>query len=239
MNELSLLDAHEDLYQRTRADAFLASVNIVKDDVGETLAEIEKSLGMVKERAGKIGACIVLLQPIANTNAAEVAGAILDTEFTFRVLEDPTLNKSDDGTKIRALTICRRLVGLHHLYHPAGVMGVFVAKTPAIVPVVDAIAPVAYEVAFTATESGFDPTVKVTTPVIAPVSGAAPQTVTLTCGTAGASIYYTTDGSYPSAVNPNAFLYSAPFVVGAAAVVRAGAFASGKVASDVNAVEYS
>lgn len=239
MNELSLIQAQEDLYLRTRADEFLAQVNVVSDDKGDTLAEIQKSLGLVQERGGKLGACIILLQPIADPNAAEVAGGILDTEFTFRVLEDPILNKSDDGTKIRALTICRRLVGLHHLYHPAGVMGVFVAKKPAIVPVVDAIAPVAYEVGFTATESGFDPTIKVATPVIAPTSGAAPQTVTLSCSTAGAAIYYTLDGSHPAAVNANAFLYSTPFAVNASAVVRAGAFKSGMLASDVNAVEFS
>ncbi len=36
---------------------------------------------------------------------------------------------------------------------------------------------------------------------------------TITCSTAGASIYYTTDGSFPWSGNPNATLYTAPFPI--------------------------
>ena len=54
-----------------------------------------------------------------------------------------------------------------------------------------------------------------------------PATVTLTCATAGAAIWYTIDGSYPGSnpvASPNATLYTGPFVVQAAGVtIRAAA----------------
>ena len=60
--------------------------------------------------------------------------------------------------------------------------------------------------------------------------GPGPATVTLTCATAGAAIWYTTDGSYPgsnAAACPTALLYSVPFAVLAGQTVRAAAELTG------------
>lgn len=61
----------------------------------------------------------------------------------------------------------------------------------------------------------------VATPVITPSNGEVTATdeISISCSTEGASIYYTVDGTEPSATNGT--LYSAPFTLSAAATVKA------------------
>ncbi|MBR1809947.1 MAG: InlB B-repeat-containing protein [Paludibacteraceae bacterium] len=81
---------------------------------------------------------------------------------------------------------------------------------------------------------------KVLTPVISPADGtvlkAGSNTVTITCATAGASIYYTTDGTTPS--SSNGTLYSASFTLNGATIVKAIAVKSGLDDSEVAEAEY-
>lgn len=62
--------------------------------------------------------------------------------------------------------------------------------------------------------------------------------VTLSNTDSGASIYYTTDGSFPVAGNAAASLYSAPFAVAAGTMVRAAAYKTGKQGSDISLQYY-
>ncbi|NLF41509.1 MAG: T9SS type A sorting domain-containing protein, partial [Bacteroidales bacterium] len=73
-------------------------------------------------------------------------------------------------------------------------------------------------------ESGVLP--QVANPVFTPQAGfyTEPQTVSISCATAGASIYYTTDGNEPS---QSSTLYSAPFQLTSTTTVKAKAFKSG------------
>lgn len=241
MNEESLVLAQEDLFERTLADAFLANVAVLNAYTGDIDSDVDNALGYLNPRGGKIGACIICQEPMASAGNAAVAGGVLNIEFSFLVLEDPVVNKGDGGTQLRALVIARRLFGLHYLYNAIGVVGTLNARAPhAIVPVPIKGVPVAYEVALVGSEESFDPGAKVTTPVISPRTGAAPQSVTLTCGTAGAAIYYTLDGSLPHAAGASSILYpGTPVALVAAATLRAGAFKSGMIASNVNAATFT
>lgn len=56
--------------------------------------------------------------------------------------------------------------------------------------------------------------------------------LTLTCSTSGASVYYTTDGSYPGPGNPAATLYTVSFSVASGTTVRYAAKKSALIGSD-------
>ena len=79
----------------------------------------------------------------------------------------------------------------------------------------------------------------VTTPVITPNSGeiTADTEISISCSTANATIYYTTDGTEPSNTNGNE--YTAAFKPGAATTVKAIAYADGLEASKVTTAEYT
>lgn len=63
----------------------------------------------------------------------------------------------------------------------------------------------------------------VATPVITPATGSfsGPQTVSITCSTSGATIYYTTSGNNPSPGTSFTKIYSGPFLISSSATVRA------------------
>lgn len=77
----------------------------------------------------------------------------------------------------------------------------------------------------------------VATPQFSPASGEVEEEteVTLTCATAGASIYYTLDGSEPDATDT---LYSGPITVSETTLIRAIAVKSGLTESKQNAAHY-
>lgn len=81
--------------------------------------------------------------------------------------------------------------------------------------------------------------VAASTPVITPSSGeiTADTEITITCSADGASIYYTIDGSEPSAENGT--LYTGAFTLSAAATVKAVAVASGLADSKVAAADFT
>jgi len=80
---------------------------------------------------------------------------------------------------------------------------------------------------------------KVATPDLLPAAGTYPSpiTVTMSCGTTGATIRYTQDGSEPTETSPT---YSAPFQIsgspGETRTVKAKAFKSGMTPSDTATV---
>ncbi len=79
---------------------------------------------------------------------------------------------------------------------------------------------------------------KVLTPTLSPASGSlghAPCTITATCGTAGATIRFTVDGSDPTATSA---VYKGPSPIAADMTVSVRAFKSGMEPSDVTRVSY-
>lgn len=78
----------------------------------------------------------------------------------------------------------------------------------------------------------------VATPIISPGGGlvTAPTSVSITCDTAGSTIYYTTDGSSPTTTSP---VYSAPFTVSATTTVRAKAIKSAMTDSAIASATFT
>jgi hypothetical protein len=72
-----------------------------------------------------------------------------------------------------------------------------------------------------------DAPISVQTPVFTPVSGtyAPGQSISISCATIGATIYYTTDGTDP---DDGSAVYNAPIVLGSSATIKAVAYLAGQ-----------
>ena len=103
---------------------------------------------------------------------------------------------------------------------------------------INAIAVLAGDVNSYVGSATYTVTIQVATPVFSVAPGIYPagQLVTLTDATAGAAIYYTTDGSVPSAASK---LYAGPILVGASETLQAIAILSGEANSAVASAAYT
>lgn len=220
-----------DAEARLLADAYFADIAIILQRTGVTEKEIQRRLSTVAGRGGKVGACVIVLLPSGGVPDADLPGPRLALTQSFIVLVHPSINEGSTGTGKEPEDIALRVLQLFH--HAAlGYGSVLVGGPGAIVPNDSFDGLTGFQINLD-TFAGPVALTKVARPTISPSSGAAPQLVTLACATAGASIRYTTDGSYPSAQNANATVYAAPFNVAAATTVRAAAEKTGLQQSDV------
>jgi hypothetical protein len=246
MSDRVLVDMQSDIVGRLLADEFFSDIAVLSERVAELDYEVQVALGIVTGRAGKAGALVIVQQPTASDEMPNVTFGALDIEWTILVMEETKINRdSVMGTGHSALEIARRVVRV--LKHASlGSTGRLMRPgTPLIAPAAAVVegddgfyVPVSYAVKFSCTEADSEVFLKVANPSISPAGGALPQTVTLACSTAGSSIYYTTDGSYPRSGATGSSLYSAPFSVATASTVRAAAYKSGLIASNVVSQDY-
>lgn len=240
MSDTILTDFQADLTHRLAADEFFQDIPVLDERKGDLVPTIEQALGTLTAVGGKMGLCVVVLSPVGTDEMPDLPNGPLELSIAILVLENVLVNNTAGlGTGKAALTVARRVHRVLKHYTPHGLVGVLIPMKPSLVPVDSELAPVAYEVRFKATEARSIGLVKVSTPTISPTNGADPQTVTLSCATAGASIYYTVDGSHPRVGNAAATLYAGPFQVLDAMTVRAAAFKAGCVGSDVNMAVFS
>jgi hypothetical protein len=231
MNLFELLPAiQEDIGARLEADEFFTHIAVLVQRKGVTESEIETALNVLNAASGKVGACAIVLMPTLSAPNANVPGPQFQIDFIVRVLENPTLNRDAGGTNKSAEEIALRVLHLLHHFTALGRVGTLYAAKNAATPFAELDGIVGYDCQLS-TMAGLPFADKVQTPGIA-VAGVLPDvSVTITCGTAGASVFYTLDESYPR--NPGATLYTAPFSLAAAATIRAAAYLDGKISSDV------
>ena len=174
---------------------------------------------------GKAGISIEVLTPDGEVNEPNLPGPQLEAVSHLRVCENPLVNFGERGTQIEAEQASQNVLSTLHLWQ-RGTQTV-TADTRAIREM--------------QTESGIEFHVvlrqKLNAPkqlrTNAPALAYADGNVTLTSGTDGAAIYYTTDGSAPAISNAAAQLYAAPFAADTGTLIRAAAFSTGRLGSAI------
>jgi len=129
-----------------------------------------------------------------------------------------------------ALEVAETALALLHLYRPTTINEVFSAA-PHALQRLNEPGVVTYEIRVRTQADATYAVPQLDPPAISSAGSHAPQTVTLTSDTAGTAIYYTLDGSQPAPRSPSSILYTAPFAVNAAALLRTRAWLAGYVAS--------
>ncbi len=219
----NLLDQiKNDAYYRLLGDTFLDEVSILIDDEHDMANRDKVELGPKNVRNSKTGACItVLASNVPSLTSINTPSPLMNIVLTFEILEDVIVNAGDDGTGLTSGMIVARLVQLFHRMHIAErITGLKPSPANPVQEIFDAGVKGrrGHLVFFEAANASFGCVDSVAQVTAVAVSGE----VTLTCATSGATIYYTTDGSYPGSGNPNATAYSAPFSPGTV-TVRAAA----------------
>lgn len=208
----------EDMYNRLRADKYFRNVTpVLLQRTGITENDVQ--IAMQTVQGGTVcGTVAIVMMPKLIPEARDAAGPRYWVRYAVQVIDYPLYrSQANLGAGVSAEEICDRVRQIMHRFSTGrGQTLFFDGMEP--VPVQDG--QVSYVAYFRCLRAD-SPATQCATVGISPASGAGPTTVTLTCATAGASIYYTTDGSYPSSINTAATLYSAPFSAAAAALVRA------------------
>lgn len=236
-----------DVYHRIASDPFFADITVLRerrsesvDSSGATVEEINdieqdilRALTTLNEKSGKVGACVVVSEPNLMRGEGNLGATNYKATLEVYVYVTPLFNNGDTGTHKSERQIALRIDRLLLGKRLGGTSEQLSRKDDAIMALRTGELPegargkrCAYEVQCAQRiEAGED---------CAPVVGSyAAGDVTLTCATSGASIYYTTDGSYPGSANTAAQSYSAPFPASSGTIVRATAEKSGLFASDI------
>ena len=211
----------DDITARLTLDAVTGLVPVFSQRKGITENDIQTKLGPLNSKNGQVGLVLIVLMPKLVATEANTPGAMYASRYGIQIIDWPAVRRmASGGSQISAETMAERVRNLLNFSSfGRGQSLFFDGMEPA--PQADETR-ISYIVYFR--KLGADTWIqKAATVAISPQSGAAPQTVTLTCATGGAAIYYTTDGTYPSSGNTTATLYSGAISVTTASTLRAAA----------------
>lgn len=186
---------------------------------GQTDAEWEAAC----EASGKAGLLIVVMMSGGQVPSPNEPGPKLQLVQVVRVIENPMINEGADGTGLTLEGVKKNVMGALHQWSNDGSQALYSARD-AFKEVFLEGGAVGYDVFFNQAMP-LQPRTAVDRPVIA----IADPSMTITCATAEAAIYYTTDGGSPSPANAAATLYSGAVDISALAngtLIRAAAFKS-------------
>lgn len=207
-----MLDLHDDVASLLESLPELADIYLVRSRTVDANAvtqiedEIERALsGLQATASGKSGLAVIVMLPeivLAEENRGTPGPACFNLELMLRIVENRLINEGSSGSKITATRCAAMLLQtLHHRTFKNGKA----LRANRNATEEDTIEGITYlNVRFTMTD-GLPVADKVLNPTMTNSGG----NITLACATSGAAIYYTTDGTLPTA--DNGTLYATPF----------------------------
>lgn len=218
----------DDLTNVLLSTDFLANINIVQLRKLRLQNEINQAVIYTRTRNGRSGCGVLVEMPTCECKRPNVTGPVLDLVCPFLIAEQPAINMNvKTGTLLSAEEVAQRVLEVTHLWQNEG-MGGLVSSPKPIEPVEYIAGVVAYRVRLQL----LNPRAQ-TARVLNVTSSVTDLEVTLACATTGAEIYWTPDESFPGMSNPGATKYSAPFTVASGTIVRAAAYATDYLPSNV------
>jgi hypothetical protein len=215
------------------ANPAFAHVPVISEDTGDAANIYERAMGTETVTGGLIGACVTVATLNADTNFENVPGPYLDDVSLIAFVEENVQTNRDSiiGTNQRARALATLIASLWHQVQTFSTKGPLVVIKPSIQRLIsfDKLADdgkVAYRVNARANLLLNANLPQVATPVISNTS----SSVSVSCATAGAALFYTLDGSNPSPRNGT--LYTAPFTPSAALTLKVRGWLAGYLASE-------
>lgn len=210
------------------ATAFFAHITVLAEQVGDIINQAEMALGSATAIGGKAGAFVCVMTPAANVNFGNVGGPFFD-EINISVqvtVNVPVAEDENCGVNVTALDICEQVCAALHQFYPTGANAPLVAKSPTIHIINREDNLITYLCEFRCMGGVRTVPPQVALPVITNTAGS----ISITCATAGAAIFYTLDGK--NAAPLNGTFYTAPFTPATGLTLKARAWLAGYLASE-------
>lgn len=234
-----------ELAARLETNPFFADIPVVVAEKGNVVLEYQRKQGHITAKSGKRGICVVVLQVVADDYSNNLQFGPMTIKPAFQVVENVEMNNDDSGTKKSARKVSRKIRDVIKNFNIMGMVQDMKAGKPCIEPVDlkdmgDAV--IGNQVNFECLEVSTESQTQVQMPAFS-TQGDSPETAEflLTCPTAGAQIWFTTDGSFPYNGGADTFpgstsqLYTGPVSIPADGVnVRACAYLDEAIASGIN-----
>jgi len=211
---LSILELDQlDIFARIQNDPFFASgVPVLLQLKGITERDVAIKIGTVNQSNGLVGSVVIVLMPTLRGRDPNAPGPRYDAVYEVQVIDNPILRRQAvGGTQQSADEIADRLRQILHRFTMGRGQTIYFSSMKRVA--VDEPKN-SYIVGFSRTAMDQPP--RSVASVLITLTNSYPSTVTLTCATAGASIWYTTDGSYPgsnSVACPSAVQYTGPISI--------------------------
>lgn len=210
INPSIIQQLQEDVAARLSGNAAFAYVPVVMMNPrsADELAIIESKLDEILmgfiEKDGKSGLAALVLVPEPYGRDPDVPGPQLDIEITVRIVENPLINRVEGGVQVTPDDLALKVLGLLHQWMPFGTNACYADERGALVQV-QIKDRIAWDAKVKVSE-GLTPITCASMPRITVVD----DLVTMTAAD-GVAIYYTTDGSLPTAATGT--LYTVPFAL--------------------------
>jgi hypothetical protein len=226
-----------EMERRLTASEYFCDISAVVADEGNVTLEMKRKQVALTSKGGKTGVGVVILQLMLDDGFPNLQFGPMTLRPAIQVVELLELNRGKNGTGKAAREIARRIRDEFKGTIIFGLTKSFETEKDFMEPVPLDLGPNAkgYEVRFKCLEGPADTVTQVALPGFAIVPGN-PQTLAISCATAGAAIWFTTDDSYPVPTtidaNSTATQYGGPLPIpDAGFLVRAVAFAPGMIQS--------
>lgn len=193
--------------------------------VGDVLSN---ALAGISQKDGKAGACVIVGIPEVVTDAEQgQGGGLLKVRVPVEVVENELFNRGEMGTgkfvDEIAATVYAALKGVQ--WGSLDMTGPLFADASPIMPVKGEAGDAnLHTMVRLGCLWGLTFDARCAFPVISEVAAG---TFALGCATPGATVWYTMDGSYPFAGNPQAQAFEEPVTISVTTTVRAIAYADG------------
>lgn len=238
-----------DIHARLSSDPYFADIVVLLNEKGILLDDIESTLKVFTVKSGKKGAAVIVDRPLREVTNPNGSGPEFDITVPVSIFEMPLLNRATGGTEKPIEEITSRIMHLMHLWRSQGSVAQIYMDKDAVSPLVGTDKIIITEIQLRS-RMRFASPVRVAMPVFSGTASA----LGIGCNTDAATIYYTSDGSFPWSGNPAATRYGITITTESGQIivtengdpmelppalsfttgttVRAAAFATGKQGSD-------
>lgn len=192
---------HERVYARTVAESWFEDIFLLLNETGVLLKDIETKLKVFKSTNGKSGMAVVFDRPLRDVTAPDMPGPEWVVRIPVTAYEFEIINRGSGGSGKQIEEVVSKLAAILHHFFIQHLGTTVYLDTQAVTPFAIVNGVIVSEMSFRATlnqqpeEKVGAPKVDGTLDAVTILAGAAFSIV------AGADVYYTTDGSYPTPTN--------------------------------------